>query len=95
MTMMGSKTRQRKRPTAAVESGVCVPPFSTTLSYGKPISVAGSIRALEPGQSFRVDDHKWRRRITATASQINIPVKTNRLPDGKLLVTRLEVPTEA
>lgn len=91
---MGRKTKQRK-PIAAIESGVEMRPCSTTTSFGKAISLTATIRALEPGQSFRLDDPQWRRRVTATASFVGVSVRTTKDDNGMLLVTRLDEPTEA
>lgn len=90
MTTMGRKTKQRRRPTATIESGVELRPCSTTLSFGKPISLSASIRKLQPGQSFRIDNYEWRRRATATASFVGIPIRTTRDNEGRLIITRLE-----
>lgn len=92
---MGNKTIQRKPkadrpPIATAESNVPVRPWTTTTSFGKPICMADSIRNLKPGQSFRIDDHTWRRRITSIASYLKIKVSTRRLEDDRLLVTRLK-----
>lgn len=89
---MGNKAIQR--PVATAESGVEQRPWTTTTSFGIPISIADSIRNLIPGQSFRIDDHNWRRRITATASYLKIKVSTSRLQDDRLLVTRLKQKTD-
>jgi hypothetical protein len=85
---MGNKAIQR--PVAVAETDVEQRPWTTTTSLGRPISIAESIRNLKPGQSFRIDDHNWRRRITATASYLGIKVSTSRLQDDRLLITRLK-----
>jgi len=78
-----------RKPTATIETGVKVVPIaSKTTSYGKRICLAESIRQLAPGQSIRIDDFNWRRRVTATASYLKVRVETQKTEDGKLLITR-------
>ncbi len=74
---------------AVVERDVPLPQKHWTTSFGEPISIRASIQKLKKGDSFRIDKHEWRTRVTAMASHLKIRVKTNRLEGDGLLVTRL------
>jgi hypothetical protein len=84
------KTRAMTPRTAVIERGIKVKIRSETKSLGEPISLSATIRKLKPTESFRIDDYKWRRRVTSTSSFLGIKVSTHKMEDGTLLVTRVE-----
>jgi hypothetical protein len=59
--------------TAVIESGHELPePPATVLSYGIRISLPDTIRKLEPGQSFVVDNHAGRMRALQVGYELKI-----------------------
>ena len=77
-----------QRKTAIIETGVRVP-YNGPTSYGVPVSLTRTLRQMEPGQSFRLDDPDHRRNVTATSFHTKIKVRTRNMEDGTLLVTRV------
>lgn len=76
---------------ATIERGIDFPPPEQTTSFGNAISLSETMKKLEVGDGgFRIDSAGWRGRVTATASYLGIRVRTTKLPDGKLWVTRVE-----
>lgn len=84
-----TKMQDKAALIAPIERGVLPLLRSKTTSFGKKISLSASIRALKEGESFQIDDFKWRRRVTATAHYLEIPVRTEKLDGGKLRVERV------
>lgn len=87
---VGTPKRMNPSRIAPIETGVSIPPRGITTSFGERISMFNTLRALKVGQSFVIDKHEWRSRVTASANNLNIPVQTHRLADGKLRVMRVE-----
>lgn len=76
------------RKAAIIETGVRVP-YDGPRSYGVPISLSKTMREMKPGQSFRLDDPIHRRNVTATSHHTGIKVRTRKMENGTLLVTRI------
>ena len=77
--------------TATIEKGISIATPEQTTSFGNAISLSETMKKLEVGDGgFRIDESKWRGRVTATASYLGIRVRTTKLPDGRLWVTRVE-----
>lgn len=77
-------------PVAPIERNVDLPMLSKTTSFGKIISLVTTLRKLKVGEGFRIDDHGWRGRVTATTSYLGIKCRTTKMNDGKLYVERIK-----
>lgn len=77
-------------PTATIEQDVQIESHSKTKSFGKTISLVSTLRHLDVGQGFRIDEHGWRGRVTAAASYLGMKVRTTKLEDNRLFVQRIQ-----
>jgi hypothetical protein len=65
-----------KLPKAATENNVPVRYHARVTSFGKVISPTETLRALDVGQSFLVDDKRGRACVANTAYRLDIKVRT-------------------
>jgi hypothetical protein len=74
-------------PIAILETGVRPPIRDRITQHGKPISLTKSIKALDHGASFRIDNHKHRNSVYVIAKKCGKKVSTYKTKDGMLMIT--------
>lgn len=73
---------------AVIQTNAECEPLVCMKSFGKRISPTVTLKALEIGQSFVIDNHNLRSSITGLSSKLGIKVSTVKMDGGRLFVKR-------
>jgi hypothetical protein len=64
-------------PKAAAENSIPFRPTKATItSFGEVVSPTETLRSLQPGQSFLVDDKRARMSVASAAYRLDIEIRT-------------------
>jgi len=73
---------------AVIETGVNYQPRRFMTSFGKRISPSGTLKLMEIGQSFWIDDPSMRSSLYSIARRLKIRVRTCKTDTGRLYIER-------